>query len=205
MFDLLDPSAWVSLNIGLWIAWKNRNDAWAKELCATPRSSATLVAQAQLPRPDIRWLPPSQGWVKINSDAALFKDSGQWGLGMVLRDHRGVTLCYKSVYEQGFMDISYAECTALLQGVLLAVSLGFSHVIFESDAMLVVNDAASTGTSFLSCRDVIDRIRSLAKDFVSCKFPFVPRSCNKLAHRIANSRSNGQDVLPPYLTDTDSL
>ncbi|XP_071723406.1 uncharacterized protein [Rutidosis leptorrhynchoides] len=218
LFDILDPSAWVSLNIGLWIAWKNRNDAWANSFCATPRAAAALVEQVrllgsrpvrllldQIQRPGVRWIPPCQGSIKINTDAALFKESCFWGLGIVMRDHLGATVCYKSVYEQGFMDIFYAESTALLQGVLLALSFGFPHVIFESDALLVVNGANSTDPSFLSCRDVLDRIRSLAKNFVSCKFLFVPSSCNNLAHRIANFKRNGQGLLPPSVADTDNL
>ncbi|XP_071725206.1 uncharacterized protein [Rutidosis leptorrhynchoides] len=208
MHDLLDINSYISLNIGLWITWKNRNDAWSNSLCATPQSAATLVMHIKAlpsrsaslsnqPQPSSSrgWIPPPQGTVKVNSDAALFKGSGCWGLGIVLRDHLGKTIFYKSLFEQGIMDILYAEAVALLQGILVALSLDFSHVIVESDALMVVNDALSTGPSFLSCRDVIFKIRSLAKNFISCNFVYVPRTGNLLAHHIANLRSNGQGRL----------
>ncbi|XP_071722504.1 uncharacterized protein [Rutidosis leptorrhynchoides] len=205
MHDLLDSNSWTSLNVGLWVTWKNRNDAWSSSLCVVPKSAALLVEhvktlscrptlqpfQQQQSRPSRGWHPPPQGTVKINSDAALYNQSGFWGLRIIMRDHLGETLCYKSIFEQGFMDICYAEAVALLQGVLLALSFGFFHVIFESDAMLVVNDAISIGTSFLSYRNVLEMIRTLARNFISCKFIFVPRSGNMLAHYIVNLKSNG--------------
>jgi hypothetical protein len=38
------------------------------------------------------WLPPTQGWTKINVDGAFNRDTCHGGGGVVLRDHHGVFL-----------------------------------------------------------------------------------------------------------------
>ncbi|CAN1279947.1 Putative ribonuclease H protein At1g65750, partial [Linum perenne] len=41
------------------------------------------------------WHPPPPGKLKCNIDAALFQDSGRWGMGAVLRDASGTLLHYR--------------------------------------------------------------------------------------------------------------
>ncbi|EEF37555.1 conserved hypothetical protein [Ricinus communis] len=37
---------------------------------------------------DSRWVPPQDGWMKINTDTS-FHGNGSWGLGAIIRDSRG--------------------------------------------------------------------------------------------------------------------
>ena len=39
------------------------------------------------PKPRERWLPPAQGWTKVNVDGAMAKDLNKGGGGVVVRDH----------------------------------------------------------------------------------------------------------------------
>ncbi|XP_071724724.1 uncharacterized protein [Rutidosis leptorrhynchoides] len=193
MADLLSSNQWTLLNIALWVIWKNRNDSWSKGSCSRPASSALLATHffqqsvilnanrsAFLAPHPTKWSPPPTGFLKVNTDVALFRYSGCWGLGAVIRDSSGSSICYQSKFEHGLMDISLAEASALLMGVLLARSMGLTHVLFESDALMW---------------DIIGKIKSLISSFVSCKFIFVPRANNQLAHSIANLKSNGQGRL----------
>ena len=38
------------------------------------------------------WLPPSPNQYKVNSDGAIFQDSGSTGLGVVVRDSEGMVI-----------------------------------------------------------------------------------------------------------------
>jgi hypothetical protein len=43
----------------------------------------------KIPRPTKHWLPPDDGWVKINVDGAFLKEGGYEGGGVVMRDRHG--------------------------------------------------------------------------------------------------------------------
>lgn len=40
----------------------------------------------------VKWIAPSAPWLKINGDATVCSKSQKMGLGVVVRDHRGVFL-----------------------------------------------------------------------------------------------------------------
>ncbi|MBA0818945.1 hypothetical protein Gohar_021537, partial [Gossypium harknessii] len=70
------------------------------------RSSAEKHPQ---PRSMVRWLPPPQGWVKINVDARL----------------------HNLVH-----SVVIAEALVVLHELQFALDLGFTNVILESDSRL---------------------------------------------------------------------
>ena len=49
-------------------------------------------AQPSVTSPRVRWIPPPASSLKINFDGALFEDINAAGLGVVVRDHRGLVL-----------------------------------------------------------------------------------------------------------------
>jgi hypothetical protein len=48
-----------------------------------------------------RWRAPELGWVQMNCDAALDRQLGRMGLGMVVRDSQGCMLAAKGVVRDG--------------------------------------------------------------------------------------------------------
>jgi hypothetical protein len=74
-------------------------------------------------------------------------------------------------------------CTATTEG---AATLGFHRVVFESDCQILVN-ALKNGSYDLSVLGVLIReARSVCiSSFESYEFNYCPRSCNKIAHELA--------------------
>ena len=91
----------------IWTIWYQRN----KARTAPPDFPLNLIAQrafealmeyrsaqpketaaAPSVRPRARWSPPPLNWYKANIDAAIFQDDGRAGLGVIIRDSRGLVM-----------------------------------------------------------------------------------------------------------------
>ena len=129
----------------LWVIWERRNK-WVHEhqtrplwlmllrhgtLVSVPLTTVT-VDHAQhhddggvLARR--RWLPPEQGKVKINIDAAL--SSVCLGMGMVARNHEGLLLAAVCAHDHAPLTVEMAEALVLRWAVSLALELGFFNVL----------------------------------------------------------------------------
>ncbi|XP_071722151.1 uncharacterized protein [Rutidosis leptorrhynchoides] len=145
------------------------------------------------------WILPPESTFKLNCDAAVYAHLDKWGLGSVIRDHNASVICCQYSLQDGIPDIPLAEAATILQGISAALSAGFERLIIESDSLLIVNELNRSGTCFLSCHDIICKVKQLARNFVSCIFAYTPRSNNRLAHSLANLRSNGNGRLPSSL------
>ena len=73
----------------------------------------------------LRWSSPQDGLVKINFDRAVFSESNQFGVGVVIQDNNGVVLasCSKKIHQAYKPD--EVEALAALKAVTFAHELGF--------------------------------------------------------------------------------
>jgi hypothetical protein len=67
----------------------------------------------------MKWMAPPQGWYKANWDAAIVKNIGRMGFGVVIRDHKGLMCVSKSITRQGFLDPKVAEASAAFLAIQL--------------------------------------------------------------------------------------
>ncbi|KAL5755186.1 hypothetical protein ACOSP7_023406 [Xanthoceras sorbifolium] len=112
------------------------------------------------------WVPPDEGWYKLNVDASLKSKDCLVGVGAVIRDSKGLFMAGLSRKFVGTVSIEVAEATALLNGLHLAIeSVG-----------LIISDILT-----LSAR-------------VDVKFFFVPRMANFVAHSLARFSFSISDV-----------
>ncbi|CAL9025955.1 unnamed protein product [Prunus brigantina] len=132
------------------------------------------------------WTPPSDGFVKINTDAAWIKESNRSGVGVVIRDSAGNV-------RGGLADNLYccsalhAEAEAALRGLYLAKRKGFSKVMLETDSTILKQSVEGmTNNGAWSILPTILEIRRLANSFQSVEWSWIPRSINKAAHAAAS-------------------
>ena len=86
------------------------------------------------------WVPPPQGWIKINIDAAVGISAST--LAMVARNHSGKVIYIASSVEP-VMVAAHAELKALEWESGKASELGWSNVLWCSGAMNLINDIVS--------------------------------------------------------------
>ena len=77
------------------------------------------------------WDPPSEGWVLMNVDAAIFQKANRMGLSIVVRDYRTevLTACGQSI--DMITNLELAEAIAVRQAILFVSELPYSHVIMS--------------------------------------------------------------------------
>lgn len=80
-----------------------------------------------------RWKPPTVGFLKLNTDAAVRGESG-CGLGGVVRDDMGAVVWGFAQRRDGVLSVDVAEALAVKEGVHLAATRGVSNLVIEVDS-----------------------------------------------------------------------
>ncbi|KAB2601289.1 hypothetical protein D8674_002294 [Pyrus ussuriensis x Pyrus communis] len=162
----------------------------------------------------MRWCAPAYPYVKINVDASWSKASKMGFVGLIVRDMESKFVA-AARHPITAPSAAAAEAYALLQGCMLGAELGVRYVILESDSL----DAIKCLSSSLSMGSweaypVLARVKQLGGDFIDCRWSWVPRSANGVAHKIASiGFSEMSDVVwvvrPPsslvYVLNNDGL
>ncbi|KAL5769953.1 hypothetical protein ACOSP7_014107 [Xanthoceras sorbifolium] len=135
--------------------------ALLKDFQAAAAHPSTAAVQDRAAR---CWPPPVHGSWKINTDAAVDSTRGLVGIGIIVRDQKGLV------------------CVALLRGLWFAVDLGVPSAVVESDAAVVV-DCVKAGVVLGSNFGlVLHDIFLVLEQGIFSSVGFAPRECNKAAH-----------------------
>ncbi|KAI9169235.1 hypothetical protein LWI28_009269 [Acer negundo] len=84
------------------------------------------------------WKPPEKGVFKINCDASFQLRSCMSSVGIVIRDYKGKAIAVRSSPVLGYSSVEMLEAQACLEGLQLAIDIGISGVIIESDDVGVI-------------------------------------------------------------------
>ncbi|XLS95417.1 hypothetical protein HN51_071425 [Arachis hypogaea] len=85
----------------------------------------------------VRWVPPSEGAIKLNVDGSSRGNPGRAGCGGLLRDQDGNCIT-GFVSHIGFAGSIAAELVAIRHGLWLAWQFGYRKVECESDCMVAL-------------------------------------------------------------------
>jgi ribonuclease HI len=165
-----------------------------------------------------RWKPPPESMLKINWDAAVDSRRGIVGLGILVRDVGGRVKAACIMTKKMVASAPDAEALAALHAVILANEGKYTGVIFEGDALIVVNALNSPNY----CESTYGHYVEGMKQGLCClgvsKFVHVKREANMAAHTLARAACNhatgsilwhctpscidgiiGKEIPPPYL------
>ncbi|KAA3461445.1 Polynucleotidyl transferase, Ribonuclease H fold [Gossypium australe] len=145
------PNSMTNSNFKEWLSWLLENSdsdrkgeiaiaIWALWGFGLEYRGCALNLKHPKPKPMVKWVPPPQGWVKVNVDAGIFVTKNRTVLGFIIRNEEGF------IMGSGFKGhhltrlVMIAEAMTVLHGFQFALDLGFTKVILESDSRLIVQN-----------------------------------------------------------------
>ncbi|XP_068339108.1 uncharacterized protein [Pyrus communis] len=134
----------------------------------------------------VRWCAPVDPFVKINVDASWSKASKLGFAGVIARgqDRRMVAAARYAIRAP---SAAAAEATALMHGCQLGAALGLRYVILESDSLEAIKSLSSSlSVGSWEAFPMLARVKQLGRDFSECRWSWVPRLANGVAHELAS-------------------
>lgn len=122
---------------------------------------------------------------KINFDGAMFGESDEAGIGVVIRDCRGevkVALSEK-IKKPPTMDV--LELLATKRAMAFSLKTKTSRVVLEGDSASMIKAIQLSGWEFTQGGHLIHDISTLKNSFQSISFSHVVRQGNVVAHALA--------------------
>ena len=180
-----------------WFIWNHRNRLRLNEKgLPSEKIFETAKAflsdyQAKFPRKmkqpveRVKWQPPGEGLYKINYDGAVFNESGEAGIGIIVRDARGeviAALAEKLIYPGSVVVL---ESLAARRAVSFAMELGLSSSIIEGDSEVVFKALRNSDWHHSSIGEIVKDIVSIVGSSRTFSFSHTRRQGNKSAHALA--------------------
>ena len=171
-------------------------------LCISPLSGGMSTDAS-------RWVKPPTDKVKINFDAAFFESTREGAWGFVARSDTGQFIAAAAGKLSNVRDAFAAEAEACVAAAEGASAIGLHRVIFESDCQTLVYALQSRSHDLAPIGVLLKEVRSICiGSFESYSFQFVPRTCNAVAHLLAQHglRSDStcvgwEDDAPSFIVD----
>ena len=132
-----------------------------------------------------KWSPPPSDFVKMNWDATTSISQGRIGLGCIAQLSTGYFLATRSRTRMARVEPAVVEALAAAHAVAFAREMGFGQIIFEGDALNIVNDVNSEGPCTSMHGHFVKGIQAEMQAFEKVYFNYVRRDANNAAHRLA--------------------
>ncbi|KAK9999219.1 hypothetical protein SO802_018822 [Lithocarpus litseifolius] len=136
----------------------------------------------------VRWLRPSPGWVRLNTDGSSLGNPGKAGGGGLIRDENGSWI-KGFIRNIGFSSSMEAELWALRDGLSLCLSLNIYAVEVEIDAKVVCGWITNSSSSNLNLSPLIVDCRTLLSRIPQVKLNHCYREANQCADALAKKGS----------------
>ncbi|KAL0011115.1 hypothetical protein SO802_006223 [Lithocarpus litseifolius] len=155
-----------------------------------------------------KWSPPAYEVWKINFDGALFGESADAGVGVVVQNSRGEVRAALTEKIMKPHSVEVLELLAARRAALFSQELGLDRVIFEGDSEQVIKALQWGGWDFASGGHFIRDILCIVNSFMSTSFSHVCRQGNAVAHALAQRARHCFPIsiwLESYPTDISSF
>ncbi|RLN29958.1 hypothetical protein C2845_PM05G12440 [Panicum miliaceum] len=152
---------------------------------------AITESPSEVDVPRQRWEPPPGGTWKVNVDGAFWEQEKKGAWGFAVRDDQGHAALAGSGSLEVVNDALSAESHACIAALQAAADHGLHNIILETDSTILVKalqtdayDRARDGMLFREAKYI------MAMNFSSVVVAYAPRSCNSLAHDLAQFGRN---------------
>ncbi|KAA3467328.1 reverse transcriptase [Gossypium australe] len=188
----------------LWAIWGDRNKRVHKKFSRSGKETANFInsyilelngVEEKSPKdlPEVkRWQHPPDQTMKINFDAAYDGKICQSAVGIVARDREGSVLLSLSTFYQQVESAFAAEAIACRTTTQLGIDMQWSKFIIEGDALSIIKNCRTRNRDKSMIGAYIHDIQQLMAKIKSCRFKYIPRAANNLAHTIATETMKGK-------------
>jgi ribonuclease HI len=144
----------------------------------------------------VKWCPPPTGCFKANWDAATSGDQKKTGVGVIIRDERGLVIAALSRTIFANFDPQTVEATTALHAVELCKDIGVQDNFLEGDAFTVVKAIAFRTSTWHNFGQIVDDIQVVLGSKRSWRVGHIKRGANGAAHGLAKEalRSNNDKI-----------
>ncbi|KAK9288986.1 hypothetical protein L1049_017457 [Liquidambar formosana] len=119
--------------------------------------------------------------LKINTDGAWMTKGDIGGVGMVIRDERGLFIVGIAKRFQHMSSAQMVEATALREGIRFVLDNNFKRLVVETDAKSIRAGLKTRGNIPAEVEILCDYIKQLAREAQVADFIYLPRNCNQAA------------------------
>ena len=125
---------------------------------------------------DVKWKPPTAAMMwKTNFDTAMFSESDQAGIGVVVRNHAGQVMAVLSKKTQKPASAEILEALAARRAVQFILELGFKQSMFEGDSEVIIKALDNEDFSLVSVGHIVKDIWSMLGLLQTKSFSYVRR------------------------------
>jgi ribonuclease HI len=167
----------------------------------------TPAETRKTPSPAIPWSPPPLGLYKANFDGAVFQDSHEAGLGVIIRDSNGLIIASLAQKIPFPGSVVMVEALAARRAVTFAIEVGTWKIELEGDSEQIIKAINQEDPIFTPYGHIIEDIRCAAEQLQWSRFNHTKREGNKAAHALARLAKVSQDTdvwletVPPVIGD----
>ena len=122
--------------------------------------------------------------MKVNFDGAIFRETNESSLGVIVRDNQGRVRASFSKNVPILPSSNDVGSTVAVRAIRFARELGLSSIILEGDSEVVINVLKSTESSLASFSHLIDSVKTSLEAFKHTCFLHTRRLGNFAAHNL---------------------
>ena len=198
--EVLQHDDLVRLTVVLWAIWHARRQVIHENIFQSPLSTHNFVERFLFDLVKVmpksvnregggtrvpRWIPPPNGMMKVNVDAALSKNMNVAAMAVVARDEKGKFQGGSVIVLDGVSSPETAEAMACREGCALASDLGLQKIRIATDCANVVT--AIHGPGMGPCGHIVREIKAGMASFLTGEVVHESRKANGDAHTLAKS------------------
>ncbi|KAL0017269.1 hypothetical protein SO802_004338 [Lithocarpus litseifolius] len=152
--------------------------AWTQDSQKSHSSGSRLPSQKL-------WRPPPRECFKTNYDGAMFDESDEAGLGVVIRNSEGQVMVALSEKIKKPPSVVALELLAARRAAALVSETGFQQSCFKGDLEVVVKALCGSGLEKSAVGHILKDTLSTVSLLQSFSFSHVNRQGNAVAHALA--------------------
>ena len=137
-----------------------------------------------------RWKPPDKETFKINFDGAIFAEDKCFGLGVIIRDRKGLVMASMAARISQQLQPVEIKALATNKALEFAREMDIKVAVLEGDSLLVMKALKFNNTGLALFGLLLQDSLDLSSGFSKLSYSHTKREGNTIAHNLAQLAFN---------------